>query len=258
MDAIEILGSLLGGGGKGSGGLGGKILTEIMKGGAAPRQPAPQPVPAPSGRSVPPTIRPTDIEREASELEDLLNVAKGKVQQRPQAPTKPAAVPMPQSFPRSAPQVEAPKSNSPFQFPTSRERYSPPPPRRNPSPDYRNDAQQQNEDALVLVRAMINAAKSDGEISQEEQQSILERIGNPTQEVIDFLRQEFSQPLDVREWAWSVPIGMEQKVYTISLAAIEINQNSEATYLRDLAHGLRLPPEVCNQIHQQFNAPTIF
>ena len=153
---------------------------------------------------------------------------------------------------------EAPKSNSPFQFPANRAPYSPPPPRRSPSPDYRNDTQQQNEDALVLVRAMINAAKSDGEITQEEQQSILERIGNPTQDVIDFLRQEFSQPLDVREFAWSVPLGMEQKVYTLSLAAIEINQNSEATYLRDLAHGLRLSPEVCNQIHQQFNAPTIF
>ena len=105
---------------------------------------------------------------------------------------------------------------------------------------------------------MINAAKCDGDISEAEQQSILERIGNPTQDVIDFLRNEFAQPLDVREFAWSVPLGLEQKVYTMSLGAIDLDVNTEATYLRDLAHGLRLYPEVCNQIHQQLGAQEIF
>ncbi len=124
--------------------------------------------------------------------------------------------------------------------------------------DYRSNPQQQNDDAAVLIRAMINAAKSDGQISEAEQQSILERIGNPTQDVIEFLRNEFSQPLDVREFAWSVPLGLEQKVYAISLGAIELDANHEANYLRELAHGLRLTPEICNQIHRQFGAPEIF
>lgn len=252
MDAIEILGSLLGGGkssGQGGGGLGGKILTEMMRGGS--RQPAPQaPTQSPSANR-PQVSRPVDLQREASELEDLLNVARGRVDQRRGEQTSTASQSTPRTAP--APQVTAPRSNSPFQMPNSA-----PPPRRAPSPDYRNDQQAQNDDATILIRAMINAAKADGEVSQEEQQSILDRIGNPTQEVISFLRQEFNQPLNVRDFAWSVPLGLEHKVYSISLAAIDLDQNAEANYLRELAHGLRLTPEVCNQIHGQFNAPLIF
>jgi uncharacterized membrane protein YebE (DUF533 family) len=197
---------------------------------------------------------PGDLQQEASELEDLLNVARNRDQQRKQAP-QPQTSPRP--TPQQAPQQTFPHSNSPFSnspFAKPASRTTAPPPRRDPA----NNPQQQNDDAIVLIRAMINAAKSDGDISETEQQSILERIGNPTQEVIEFLRNEFNQALDVREFAWSVPLGLEQKVYTISLAAIELDQNKEATYLRDLAHGLRLSPEACNQIHQQFGAQEIF
>lgn len=261
MDAIDILGSLLGGrksGGSGGGGLGGAILGQILKnatGGA--RQPGPQQSspPASSNRGSSRVSTPGDLQKEASELEDLLNVAQDRNQQRTQAPTQ---HPMPRTFPQQAPQQQFPQSNSPFSNspftkPTSRPQNAPPP-RRDPT----NNPQQQNDDAIVLIRAMINAAKSDGDISEAEQQSILERIGDPSQDVIDFLRNEFNQPLDVREFAWSVPLGMEQKVYTMSLAAIELDQNKEAAYLRDLAHGLRLTPDVCNQIHQQFGAQAIF
>jgi hypothetical protein len=248
MDAIEILGGLLGGG-KNSGGLGGQILTEILKGGA--RRPAPPPSAPPNlgGRASPRVSQPIDLQREASELEELLNVAQDRNQQRRQTPA-------PQHTPQSAPPTKIPPSNSPFSIPAGRSQNAPAP-RLQPT-DYRNNPQQQNEDALVLIRAMINAAKSDGEISDAEQQSILERIGNPTQEVIAFLRREFAQPLDVREFAWSVPLGLEQKVYTLSLAAIDLDAKQETTYLRELAHGLRLTPEICNQIHQQFGASEIF
>ena len=259
MDAIEILGGLLGGrnsGGGSGGGLGGAILGQILKGATASRQPAPQ-NPAPSSSNHPSSATrtsprvttrvstPGDLQQEAAELEDLLNVATNRSQERAPSPTSQAA---PRTFPT---QTTAP-ANSPFNQPKSRPQSAPP--MRNPA----NNPQQQNDDALVLIRAMINAAKSDGDISEAEQQSILEHIGNPTQEVVNFLRQEFSSPLDVREFAWSVPLGLEQKVYTMSLAAIQLDANHEATYLRDLAHGLRLSPDVCNQIHQQFGAPEIF
>ncbi len=112
-----------------------------------------------------------------------------------------------------------------------------------------------DERALVLVRAMVNAAKSDGQIDQSEQQSILERLGDTSREAIEFLRQEFAKPLDVREFAWSVPIGMEQQVYTLSLIAIDLDTSREASYLLELAHGLRIPDEVREQIHQRLGAP---
>ena len=90
----------------------------------------------------------------------------------------------------------------------------------------------QDERALILVRAMVNAAKSDGQLSQAEQQSILEHVGNTSRETIQFLRDEFSRPLDVRKFAWSVPLGMEQQVYTISLIAIDLDECTEETTRR--------------------------
>lgn len=61
----------------------------------------------------------------------------------------------------------------------------------------------------------------------------------------------FARPLDAREFAWSVPVGMEQQVYTTSLIAIEVDSDREDRYLRELAHGLRLAPEVCDQIKER-------
>ena len=112
-------------------------------------------------------------------------------------------------------------------------------------------ALRQQEQAMTLIRAMVNAAKCDGQISQAEQQNILSKLENPSQEAIQFLRDEFSKPLDVREFAWSVPVGLEQQVYSMSLIAIDVDSDKEEKYLRELAHGLRLKPEVCEQIKER-------
>ncbi len=71
------------------------------------------------------------------------------------------------------------------------------------------------------------------------------------------LREEFAKPLDVREFAWSVPLGMEQQVDTMSLVAIDLDTRREAKYFLDLAHGLRIPADVREQIHQRLGAPSI-
>ena len=105
---------------------------------------------------------------------------------------------------------------------------------------------------------MISAAKADGRITPDEQQQVMSRLSNASREAVDFMRQEFSRPLDVKELAWSVPLGMEQKVYTLSLAAVHLDEQSEFSYFRDLAHGLRMEPDFCNEIHQRYGVPNIF
>ena len=116
----------------------------------------------------------------------------------------------------------------------------------------------ENERAKLLVLAMVNAAKSDGKLDKKEQDAILSRLGDVTKEEIDFLKREFAKPLDARGFAWDVPLGVEEQVYGFSVMSIDLDRNAEATYLRDLAKGLRLAPEECNEIHQRLNAPTIF
>jgi uncharacterized membrane protein YebE (DUF533 family) len=121
-----------------------------------------------------------------------------------------------------------------------------------PPPGPQDDAEElQNRQAMALVQAMVNAAKCDGQISQAEQENILSRLNNPSPEALQFLREEFARPLDVREFAWSVPVGMEQQVYSMSLIAVDVDSAAEEGYLRDLAHGLRLTPEVCEQIKER-------
>lgn len=116
----------------------------------------------------------------------------------------------------------------------------------------------EREQVIVLIRAMIHAAKADGRIDAQEQQAILERVGNTNQETIQFLRQEFANATNARDFAWSVPLGMEAAVYAASISSITIDQQSEVDYLKELAQGLRLPPKLCNQIHQQYGIRPLF
>ena len=105
---------------------------------------------------------------------------------------------------------------------------------------------------------MVNAAKSDGKIDQAEQDSIIKHLRDRSPETIQFLREEFQRPLDTRGFALSVPVGMEQQVYTMSLIAIDLDTGKEAKYLTELAENLRLSDEVRGQIHQRLGAPNIF
>jgi hypothetical protein len=126
-----------------------------------------------------------------------------------------------------------------------------------PTPAARPAARPREDEATLLIRAMINVAKADGRLDRDEEQKILKHLGQPSREVVAFIQSEFQKPLDVKEFAWSVPLGLEQKVYAISLAVIDLDQREESAYLKDLAHGLRLAPDLCAELHEHFGAPVI-
>ncbi len=120
-----------------------------------------------------------------------------------------------------------------------------------------SDAQAEQQ-ATVIVRAMINAAKADGQVDQKELQQITGKMGQMDQDEIQWLRTEISVPLDVKSFVASVPRGMEQQIYAMSLMAIDLDTQQEAKYLHELAQGLGIPANVCNQLHEQLGAPKIF
>lgn len=231
MDAIDILGGLLGRRSKrpspspSPGGGGGDILKDIF-GRGAQRPPQTRRDASPPDKS--------DIRREAEELEDLLNVSRDRNQSRTsQSPPSssqwpPSGTGIPQ--PQAAPRRNEPDSGWP-----------------SPEPDRR-----QNDEALVLVRAMINAAKADGQVTPAEQQAILEQLGDRSPDTIQFLRQELARPVDVREFVYSVPQGMEQKVYAMSLLAIDGQSPASTKYLQELARGLRLSDQTCKQLEVRY------
>jgi len=121
------------------------------------------------------------------------------------------------------------------------------------------ELQQANDQAVLMIRAMVNAAKSDGRVDETEQQSIISKLGDDvSQDEINFLKQEFAAPLDVAGFAASVPNGLEQQIYALSLTSIELDTQTEAQYLGQLAQGLKIDGNTCNQIHDQLGAPKIF
>ena len=241
LNAIDILGGLLGGGRSGGAGPGADILKDILGG-----------RPSPSSQSNTRAQRSPDSPLSPEQLEDMLGVGREPASSR-QAPSQPQArQPQQREMPRNVP----PPQNT--QIPTDifgqRQRQEPKINLSVPKPSPLS----QNDQAALLIRAMINSAKVDGEISHDEQRRILEQVGDTSPETIQFLRAEFARPLDVSEYAQSLPIGLEQKAYSISLMAIKLDSKEEAEYLRQLAHSLRISPDVCNQIHQQQNAPLMY
>jgi hypothetical protein len=259
MDMIDILGGILGQkSGNSSASGGGKILKDIL-GGNSPSQGRAREA-APPSRS--------DIATQARELEDLLNVAGNRGQSRSGnlGTSLPGGGLSGGATSGAGRQMDTrlPQGNSPFGSP--RQADSPPPfqpseksgpfstPRREPQPTPNAGPKKlsPNDEAELLVQAMLNAAKCDQEISETEQQAIFKQIGDPTPEVLAYLRKEIQKPLDVREFAWSVPVGMEQKVYAISILAMDLKTQAESRYLDELAKGLRLSPEVRSEIHRHY------
>ncbi len=219
MDPIEILGALLRGSSGGQS-QGGNILRDILGGGEAEEaSPAPQ-AERPVSQASPPASnsgRPTNVI---------------DTWRRESAGASPPAAPRP-----------APSSGRWNGGDSGLLRPPAPAPAAN-----------REEEAVYLIRAMINAARADGEMDREEEQKILQHLGQPTQQVVAFIREEFGKPLDVREFAWSIPLGLEEKVYALSLAVMEVDSQKESGYLNELSHGLRLAPEVCRQIQQRYGA----
>ena len=186
----------------------------------------------------------------ARELEDMLGVGNA-------SPSRPPVVA--QSSQREAPRTAPPQPTSPprSNIPTDifgQRRQEPKVNLSIPKPV----ALSKQEEAVLLIRAMINSTKVDGEISEEEQQYILKQVGDTSPDTIQFLRTEFAKPIDVNEFVLSIPLGLEQQIYVISIMAIKLDTKAEADYLRSLAQGLRISPEDCNQLHQRQQVPMIY
>lgn len=120
------------------------------------------------------------------------------------------------------------------------------------------DQREATDHAALIIRAMINAAKSDGHIDKAEQEKVINKLGDITQAEADFVRSEFNAPLNVSAFINSVPRGMEQQIYAVSLMAIDLDTNKEAHYLSELAKGFGIQPKLANAIHAQLGAPKIF
>ena len=119
-------------------------------------------------------------------------------------------------------------------------------------------SQTDEENAAILLRAMISAAKADGELDSEEQRKITEHLGDVSEEEAAFVRNELQAPMDLDGLVASVPSGLEQQVYLMSLMAIDLDSKEEAVYLDSLRKGLNITEQASNQIHEKLGAPQLY
>jgi uncharacterized membrane protein YebE (DUF533 family) len=115
----------------------------------------------------------------------------------------------------------------------------------------------QEEQAKVLLKAMINAAKSDGQIDADEQAKIVKHIGEVTPEELAFVKSEMSAPLDL-EGVIANATGIEAEVYLSSLMTINLDSKEEALYLDKLAKGLNISENDADAFHEKLGVPKLY
>jgi uncharacterized membrane protein YebE (DUF533 family) len=120
-------------------------------------------------------------------------------------------------------------------------------------PSNPQEQQQLLDAALLNLRAMISAAKADGQVDEEERRRLLGKLneGGISPEEQRFVADEMAKPIDLDALTRGVTSPqIAAQIYTASLMAITVDTDSERLYLRDLAAKLGLDPQVVTYLHQ--------
>lgn len=118
--------------------------------------------------------------------------------------------------------------------------------------------QEQEAVAGLMLKAMIQAAKSDGKFDDAEQAKVIDQLGDISAEERAFVAEEMRAPVDVRALAHQVPQGLERQVYAMSLMGIDLDNRQEAQYLHDLAQEFRMDRDAVDRIHAKMGVQSIY
>jgi uncharacterized membrane protein YebE (DUF533 family) len=119
-----------------------------------------------------------------------------------------------------------------------------------------NDPNEVQRKATLMFRAMVQAAKADGNLDEKEAARLTSRLGETgdAAEAQKFVEAEMNRPVDVQALAADVRTPQEAgEVYAASLMAIDVDTDAERQYLADLAVALKLPPQAVDQMHSSLN-----
>lgn len=126
-----------------------------------------------------------------------------------------------------------------------------------PEPEIEPSREQEALAGLMLT-AMIMAAKSDGEIDAEERATLLSELDRDDPEDMAFVEQQMQMPVDTERLIAETPEGYGAQIYTVSLLAIDLDNQAEAQHLDKLARGYGLSPDEVNQIHADLGVPSLY
>ena len=127
-------------------------------------------------------------------------------------------------------------------------------PEKTASPADEARIQQQ---ALVMIKAMINAAKADGQVDAQEQQNIVSKLADLGPHEAAFIQQEMAKPLNL-DFLNEVNPDMSPNVYLMSLMAINLDTPAESQYMQNLAQRLGLDAQSVNDLHAQLGLAPLY
>ncbi|MBX2824959.1 MAG: tellurite resistance TerB family protein [Gammaproteobacteria bacterium] len=108
--------------------------------------------------------------------------------------------------------------------------------------------------SLLMLQAMLSAAKADGHLDAAEQANIeaqIDQLGLD-QETLDFLRQQMHESMDPGQLAAAVESAEEgAELYLSSAMVLNIDGPVERVYLDRLAGALNLAPGLAQMLEQQ-------
>jgi uncharacterized membrane protein YebE (DUF533 family) len=114
------------------------------------------------------------------------------------------------------------------------------------------EEQDLEDDAQIIVKAMINAAKADGKIDKSEIDKIIGKLDDDglEQKEKDFFISEANKPMDLASVVLSAgnKPEMAAQIYAASMLAIEVDTAAEQKYMQNLASGLGLDAQVVSYI----------
>lgn len=108
--------------------------------------------------------------------------------------------------------------------------------------------------SLLLIRAMITAAHSDGHLDTQEQGRIFTKISESELTPADKanILDEFKEPLSMQDIvAMSDSPETAVEIYLASLLAIDETKTEGKNYLNALGFMLNIPPALVAQLHEQ-------
>ncbi len=138
-----------------------------------------------------------------------------------------------------------PVAPQPETFPSSMGAAPPPPPPASPPPSVAGV------DPVLLLRAMIAAAHSDGSLDNSERERILSYLERAelSEEERAFMARELDAPRSMADIVASVGSPSEaEQVFAVSQLALEVDTGAERAYLEELRRSLGIDPAKAAEI----------
>ena len=113
---------------------------------------------------------------------------------------------------------------------------------------------QQNNDAEIIITAMIDAAKADGQVDSDELGRIMNSLKSSGigQEGVNYVIKKLQGPMETAKIVAAVNgrPDLAAQVYSASLMAIDVDTDAERNYLDKLAKAMGLSQSVVQNIER--------